>query len=481
MNISIWRLQRTALFTTLTAFGIAHSALAQRDVVFQHGLRSDSTTWIPEAARLSSVFAITPFRPTVNASAVFSTQAPSLASQVTMADADAILVGHSDGGLVGRAANMPSPWPGRAWGGIVTIGTPHGGAQLAASAVNGPLTDWIVDLGFEAVDAINYYINIFFDNTVTAAIAANDDLVNLTGDVLADLAAMEIGVLYPVTGDITPGSAFLGILTTNLSREAVALPVRIGITSTVSSNTGLLWKGLRGSNWSGAHNTQVTIASAFLEAGFTAAVYNNPDDPNQVDINANAWRFLDAGADIQGMDDDWCLLIGAWNLNACGASDGIVPAAAQAYPGAANTSISGPSHIEETNSSQTDIALKAILATSFGVDSLSAAPPLAVTIEGPTLIQPGATCAWSAEIADGTAPYTYEWESQGQGIVGHDQFYVGAKDPGLGATFSLTVTATDALGARGEVQLLVTEDSSAPVCSFSPSPVRRPPAVRLRP
>ncbi|HEY4217325.1 MAG TPA: PKD domain-containing protein [Gemmatimonadaceae bacterium] len=124
--------------------------------------------------------------------------------------------------------------------------------------------------------------------------------------------------------------------------------------------------------------------------------------------------------------------------------------------------------------SLSNVATRADNSSDTVTRTVTVGPALDVSIDGPTLIQPGATCSWNAVISNGTSPYAYEWQSQGQGVVGYDEYYTGAKEPGLGATFDLQVSATDSHGAPGLAQITVTEDSSAPVCEFSPSPTRRP-------
>jgi pimeloyl-ACP methyl ester carboxylesterase len=126
----------------VAALCVASSAAAaqDRDVVFQHGIWSSAQTWQQESSNLAGVFKILPRVPTTDSRAIYSAQASDMSSQVGAAAANAILIGHSNGGLVGRLANVPAPYNDRPWGGLVTVGSPHGGAQLMASTVTG--SDW---------------------------------------------------------------------------------------------------------------------------------------------------------------------------------------------------------------------------------------------------------------------------------------------------------------------------------------------------
>jgi len=92
-------------------------------------------------------------------------------------------------------------------------------------------------------------------------------------------------------------------------------------------------------------------------------------------------------------------------------------------------------------------------------------PPLSsVSIDGPTQIQPGATCTWYASVSDGTPPYTYYWTNDG-GFVGNDYSYTGSKGAGsTSSSFTVGLRVTDATGRQGDHQTTVYENSSAPVC-----------------
>lgn len=443
-------------------------ASAQRAVVFQHGLLSSGVTWTPEATTLSALFDITAYLPSDNASQVFSYQASQTVSAVSAAGPDAIFIGHSNGGLIGRVAALPSPFANRAWGGMVTVGTAHGGAQLAYTATNGQIPGWLSGLVIQCSDAVDYYWNIFSDGTIQAAGNAVNELVDLNAQAFGDLGGLYIAYTQPVTGDMIPTSTILNTLNVqgNLTREASVLPVRVGIVSTLASNTGLMWKGLEGGAWQSRYNTQLAISGAFLSAAFAAEFYTNEDDPNQQMINGGYYLLWDASAAVGGMNDDWCFYIGAWIVNGCGPSDGIVPAAAQVYPGSNQTiNVSGPSHIQETTSTQLDGQLRTLLSTTFNVPAKPVYPPPTISITGPTTVIPGATCTWASTVSGGTGPYTYDWE-MGGGQVSSGSSFTGSKPVGLGAPFSLYLYVTDALGGWASTSISIDEDSGASVCPF---------------
>lgn len=87
-----------------------------------------------------------------------------------------------------------------------------------------------------------------------------------------------------------------------------------------------------------------------------------------------------------------------------------------------------------------------------------------VSIDGPTEIQPGATCTWYAFASGGTPPYSYQW-SNNYTPVGNDYYYSGSKETGSGGTtFRVRVAVVDAANAQGEHEITVSENQSAQVC-----------------
>jgi hypothetical protein len=104
--------------------------------------------------------------------------------------------------------------------------------------------------------------------------------------------------------------------------------------------------------------------------------------------------------------------------------------------------------------------------TPEGQQYASYAPPLSsVSISGPTLIRPGATCTWWAIVGDGTAPYSYQWTNDGMPAGSNSDEYTGRKDPGnTGSSFRIGVTVTDARGRQVNNEITVTESSSARIC-----------------
>ncbi|HET7585656.1 MAG TPA: alpha/beta hydrolase [Gemmatimonadaceae bacterium] len=103
------------------------------DVVFQHGLFSDSTTWNRMIPWMQADIQIEDaLSPTLNSTSHLADQATVLAATLTgTGKTDWILVGHSNGGLVSRkvAQDFPSLVKG-----VITISSPHQGAILSSTS-----------------------------------------------------------------------------------------------------------------------------------------------------------------------------------------------------------------------------------------------------------------------------------------------------------------------------------------------------------
>jgi hypothetical protein len=90
--------------------------------------------------------------------------------------------------------------------------------------------------------------------------------------------------------------------------------------------------------------------------------------------------------------------------------------------------------------------------------SATTSPPVSVSISGPSLVRPNATCTWNAMVSNGTPPYTYSWSGLGSGTGDAITLAV----PSGGGT--LTVDVWDAVSAHATSSLTVTTRTSAPIC-----------------
>jgi len=103
------------------------------NVVMQHGIFSDAGAWSRMDPWLSSRYAIgVKLKPSLPSTHSLESQASMLQSQVLSSGAvNFLVIGHSQGGLIGRRAaqDIGGP-PGMPIGGVVTFGTAHGGVPL---------------------------------------------------------------------------------------------------------------------------------------------------------------------------------------------------------------------------------------------------------------------------------------------------------------------------------------------------------------
>src|SRR5262249_16176880 len=120
------RLLKRALVITLLSTAVVSPASAQeRPIVFVHGFGSSGDTWAGAPLRLQTNLAIQTATPSLSASSLYEQQANELQWQAGGFGSDIIAVGHSNGGLVARQWSRQHPVSG-----ILTVGTPHGGAPL---------------------------------------------------------------------------------------------------------------------------------------------------------------------------------------------------------------------------------------------------------------------------------------------------------------------------------------------------------------
>lgn len=398
---------------------------AQRGVVFQHGINSTGDTWAQAADRLSRDYSITPYRPTTSSFEAFETQAGQLAGQVVGAGTNAIIIGHSNGGLLARAANRPEV-QNRPWGGVITVGTLHGGAPLAGAVLSGAAGRYGQYLASSIVRPFAYYSQWQADWRDRwywdAAAAFAQQLYWFAQYFPFHIASAGIGASFPVVSQMPPGSTFLNNLNSsaNLARESSALPYRIGVTSSVNTYAGIMWKGLTPDSWQRNTIFQYTTFSLLLATYEHYRFYDNYDDPDWWYKQQYAYLWLYAASAVYGMDNAWCGLIGAQSgFFRCAPSDGIVPTTSQVYPGGTATfSVSGPAHLQETRDAGVESALNTAF-SSIGITPCSRAGSITVSPSSANLYA-GSTAQASASVQSVCGRYLavpVSWSSSNAGIA----------------------------------------------------------------
>jgi pimeloyl-ACP methyl ester carboxylesterase len=325
-------------------------------VVFLHGFNSSGDSWRDATARLRGRLAIEPQNPTVDWTRGFWQQADDLQSQVGWMPGNTVAVAHSNGGLLARQwSRMHSV------GGILTTGTPHGGAPIM-NHLN-EFTDFHEGL-FGLVGDVFYDMSVDYDrwwwvyDAIVGYLWWSEDLAR--GSLYHLLYTLGLHRLFqgelPVAFDEYVGSPYLGDLNNsggNLAREAREIPVRVAVQNVLDDyESGGLYRLVA--------PQYATWISWSTIAGGVALVYHGIDLYIQ-DGSWDAWdkavHMFQVGAWLLDADGTWCKAVSdpaPLRYAECRENDGFIPAWSQAYPDESARTLRrthAPSHIEETSDS----------------------------------------------------------------------------------------------------------------------------------
>ena len=182
-------------------------AAQDRPVVFVHGFGSSGDTWQAAAARLQSSLAIRAETPSLSSTALYETQAIELQKRLVGLGADLVEVGHSNGGLVARQWSRQRPVSG-----ILTVGTPHGGAPIIRNFYT------YAGLSNGLVWSMNNVFRLFGQGCCNWQwiLSAYSNIWGLATDLAASsipqiAAAIALNTALPVSPEMTPGSSFLSV------------------------------------------------------------------------------------------------------------------------------------------------------------------------------------------------------------------------------------------------------------------------------
>ncbi|MBI2796317.1 MAG: hypothetical protein HYX65_06385 [Gemmatimonadetes bacterium] len=203
----------------------------------QHGFLSDRSTWNSVKWALAKEFDAEFYNFTTGAGKSFPAQADSLRAQWTGFPSNTVYIGHSNGGLVGRELLRS----GSAWKGIITVGTLHTGAPLAASAQNGTLAVAGTVVIQSVLAPIVLYSSYLEQSVHWFAISeyafAIADVVGQFGFIYALVHVNNSDVL----SQMHPASGYLADLNSgaNLAHESAMTSHRIEVSSTLNSSNGI--------------------------------------------------------------------------------------------------------------------------------------------------------------------------------------------------------------------------------------------------
>lgn len=409
------------MLLALIAATAAPAAAQDRLTVFLHGFNSGPDSWGDTASRLAARLQIIKYVPTLPWHLPYDTQATQLNNEANAAGAPAntVVVGHSNGGLVARQLSTK-----RALGGIVTLGSPHRGAPLAANVrevanrylwMGDKLNMLLFMLG--ARNGTNQFTGIWFSPGMAPVRASVATLGAVLWQAFSTIE-QSIGpvVTAPVLADMTPASPILTALNSagNLARESAAVPRRVGLVYAARD----WWIGapfVAGAphlQYWGHEGVKSGIAVLSMIEGYFGYPNFMPFDPVALTIR-NQIRSL--VSDLVSFNAIWC---GATSGRPdCAIStDGVVPTESQYFPGdAANVGYYGPAHVTEKQRSEGD--LFDALTTRIGIKPRTInTAPTGNGMPGST-IGPGQRLYPDTEVRSPNGAYRLRYQSDGNLVL----------------------------------------------------------------
>lgn len=428
---------KTLIFTFIFVSGLTATVMAQTDdVTFLPGLGENATVWSGMSNELLQQYNYDERLADYNDEVSISAAADAL-----FISSGAVVIAHSQGGLVAREyLRQSNPNHFKA---LITVGTPNTGAPIAANALNGNVTNvllsWVNDLLFgPAVLLYEQLIPVPFDALLYLT---QKKLLGEGADALQGYINNTYGSNPSVT-DMIPGSNFLTTLNSNpdntlpSARYAIygaeGFPTPWHLLGSLYSGPGQV-ESLQGvkiyydllSTYANAVNTANRIAR-FYDRLADRAFYNGNFDKFWDYIEEKYSWYRIAAAFRVGYDSllywhqfSWSFYVtgtGAtdFNPNTAPREDGILPVSTQA-PDFFNTQDNinrrlvarTVNHIEETAHFNVRENISQIF-QNYDVnvdDNLS----LGVSISGMPYTNDGETLTFSANVSNAEGSVSYQW------------------------------------------------------------------------
>lgn len=357
-----------ALVLALGCAGLLPAVARAQDVpvVFVHGIFANSSSWNATAQRLAAVVRMAPHVAELPSTARFETQVATLDGQMRALPANTIAVGHSQGGLIAREWSRSRPLTG-----ILTLGTPHGGSQLAARGLDLINFNYLV---YNVAGLAGTYGAGGEFAWIASAIASHLAHTQLLSWATASSLASSVAVasVVPVAPQLVPGSAFLGTLNSgaNLARESAGIAKRVGLVYAAHD----YWRAGAAVALSPDNREWAWWVMQVMPPVFdSVAAYLDVNYPaSNLVARSFAARLRELAGLTRNMDPMWCW--GVTGDSLCRIPhDGVVAVTDQVYPNALNLTVTGPAHVQETHRS--DAEIRGVLTGVMGVASRGAAPP----------------------------------------------------------------------------------------------------------
>lgn len=441
-----------------------------RDVAFMHGLGESGSWWNLMKTSIQSQLDIASISPSIASGNSYESQANDLAYFASSLSS-AIIVGHSNGGVVGRRYLIANSAP-RA-NGMITIGSPHRGARLALNAANGALDAWFSYVlgSVGAPLALYSWIDPEYGPNNGAEAYTFSVFSNLITVMAAYLESYGYAQAYgsaPVIAQMYPDAAFQVAqnAATALATEASRAPTRYAISTEMPQNRQPY--SLFVSNPSVALGVQYALEAHALDMYLHYSFHEDP----VLQANAGLWyNMLEALVYIQA---DWANIQGSITSFSSpvdfgtASNDGVVLKSSSEYPGGINRLMTfgqygSIPHLVQTSDLAVIQEVANLMRTQFAVPAAPTPPqppPPTVIVSGASSIRPGEACVYVAGATVGSAPYTFEWYLDGTFIgIGESMFVTIGSAPAF-----VSVVAYDGSGILGSGGMTISPNPEAPEC-----------------
>lgn len=301
-----------------------------------------------------------------------------------------VLVGHSMGGLVARAALQSN---GANIAGIITVGTPHEGTLLANNANN--IVPFFTDVqrrvddAYWAVDATSLGLMHFFVSNDFPKIAQLAALFNPHSAAIADLRTDSPTIAtLDNQYDWVPHANVYGVIPTRNAVLRVAQSLQ-------NDDAGFDGAVSRKSSAKSGFKACKHIGYALIVTSFTA--------------RKCAWADKVLGR----IDDRWATWVNGSPSDQ--PFDGVVTNARQVYPGSHlyDASLNFQANLVDHNDLTYHVTAIAQIANAMfaiGMQRVAGGgQTLTAAISGPDAVNTDWYSTWSAQVSGGTPPYTYSW------------------------------------------------------------------------
>ena len=426
----------------LTVTLVTSGALAQsgrQPLVLVHGFFAGGDDWGGTKQYFEQSFYSQAFSWTLGWDQRISVQKNSLLSHMSdiFLPDTTILIAHSLGALTARDASRDRPVKG-----ILTVGSPHNGAPIAASVrngevgVGGDLIAWRAgmayadyDLPGESSTAVCFGDEEFCDPELflakEAAINASalGALVMAVGTSFATQSGFNDGGSL---ADIAPGDALVSSLNSesNLDRESAAMGSnRVALASRYNGWAARIWAVAKPEYAAALTVFQDYTVSELLFAAYYYQYYSELEDPYYWEKSAYWQDWLFASAALGALDEAWCFWTGTVPSSGvgCDDGDGLFGLTTQHWngPGVVNDQIVGPGHTQEKQSQAFRERAYFYLANRFHVQTSAPATALYASITGPYPTEPG-SYTFTAVASGGIGAFTYSWQVSFDGMNFYD-------------------------------------------------------------